>query len=366
MSEKKKGKTTQTLKSVYRYFLGTAWKEQKLYFLARALKAVTTTLEPFIAIIFLPKIIEELMGERDASRLLQYAGTIVLMNFLVWILSALFGAFVDYYAQKFENYYTMVLSKKIMELDFMKTEDKKALDQLELAKNGMSWYSGGMNGLIDPLFNVISSILTLVGVFVIIIRQAPMVFVITLVILIFTTIINARLNRIEETEYAKLSKINRIFGYLGWELADFRYGADVRLYNAGKMLVEKYSSYTKKMTDRMEQLANKQLPLQLLSMLSDVVRDFGTYFYLGVLAITEKITIATTSQMITAAGTFSGSTRNIILNLQIMVKRSGRLASTIKCSHFQIRKILYCSNILMRMACSLLEENNRSLQLQER
>lgn len=322
MKKNRKKQTSKTLKSAYGYFLRTAWKEEKIYFFVRAFKLLLSAMEPFIAILYIPKIIAELMSTKNGDKLFQYAATMVILNFVIWVLLGMLNSIIDYYAQKFENHYKMILSKRIMELDFMKTEDKKALDQLELAKNGMSWYSGGMNGLMDPFFDTISNVLTLVGVILIIVQKAPMVFVITFVILIATTMINAKLNRIEEEEYAKLSKINRIFGYLAWELADFRYGADVRLYNAKDMLVQKYATYTASSNERSRALANKQLPLQLLSMLSDVVRDFGTYFYLGFLAIMGKITIATTSQMITSAGTFSNAIGGIIWNCQTMVKRA--------------------------------------------
>ena len=36
---------------------------------------------------------------------------------------------------------------EVMEMDFQLTEDKKALDQLEAARTGMSWYSGSVYGI---------------------------------------------------------------------------------------------------------------------------------------------------------------------------------------------------------------------------
>ena len=131
-----------------------------------------------------------------------------------------------------------------MELDFQLTEDKAALDQMELAKNGMTWYSGGLNGIVEPLFNMVSALFTVVGVAVIVATQAPMLILITTAILVFSALINAKINQVEQKQYAELSKVNRIFGYLGWELTDFRYGKDIRLYGAKNMMVDKWEQYT--------------------------------------------------------------------------------------------------------------------------
>lgn len=314
--------TARVLKNVYGYFLKSAWKQNKLYFFARFMKLIFSSMTPFVSLLLVPMIIEELMGGQDAGKLIRYTALIVILNFVLWVADGLWGSIADYQAQKFANYYGRVLSRRIMELSFLHTENKKVLDQLELAKNGMSWYSGGLNGLVEPLCNMMSQLITLVGVVVLIVLQAPAVFIITLVLLIGTTWINSKLNRIEQDGYKKLSKINRIFGYLGWNLTDFRYGKDIRLYDAKDMLIDKWSSFTDEMNHRYEEIANKQLPLQLLEMGIDVIRDFGTYFYLGYLALTGQISIAVTTQMINAAGTFSGSLSGIIYNFQTMIKRA--------------------------------------------
>ena len=320
--QKKRESSLDVLKKVYGYFLPSAWKKYKLYFFARFGKLLVSVFQPFVAIIYIPKIVEELMGGKDAQQLFRYAAAIVIIEFIFGILNGTFGNIVERYAQKFENYYKMILSRRIMGLDFALTEDKKALDQLELAKNGMSWYSGGLNGLLEELFNLMSSVITLLGVAYIIVTKAPVIVLITAFLFVASFFIQAKLNVIEQQQYAELSKINRIFGYLGWGLVDFRFGKDIRLYHAKDMMIEKWSHFTDEMNDRWEEMANKQLPLQLLNMVVMLLRDFGTYFYVGFLAIMGKISIATTTQMITAAGTFSNTLLSMVTGYQNMVKKA--------------------------------------------
>lgn len=330
MNDKSGNKEENVLKKVYGYFLPTAWKQYKGYFFIRVAKLIVISLQPFISIIFLPKIVEELMGEGNTQKLLGYAAALVLLQFAAAILDGTFSNLISRYAQSFENYYKQVLGKRIMELDFQLTENKQALDQLELAKNGMNWYSGGLNGLLEPLFDMVSMIITLVGVVLIIVSQAPVVFLITVVILVINAWINAQNNKIIQKGYAELSKINRVFSYLGWGLADFRYGKDIRLYDSRQMMVEKWAAYTEDMDQRWEDMADKQLPYQLLGVLAGVARDVGVYFYLGVLAVMGRITIAICTQMVAAASTFSNSLGGIITCYQTMVMRANYASEFVK------------------------------------
>lgn len=315
-------KNENVILKIYKYFLPTAWKRYKIYFIVRFLRLVVMTVMPFINILIMPLIVDEMLTTRSAEIIFKYVVFILASEFVLNLLNGILGNILERYTVKFENYYKTLLSARIMELDFQLTEDKKALDQMELAKNGMTWYSGGLNGIVEPLFNMASALFTVVGVVIIVATQAPILILITTAILVLSGLINNKLNQIEQKQYAELSKTNRVFGYLGWELTDFRYGKDIRLYGAKDMMVDKWNHFTDIMIGNWKTLADKQLPLNLLMTATDIIRDFGTYFYLGVLAITGKITIGVATQMFTAAGTFYGSMRNLVWNFQELNKRA--------------------------------------------
>ena len=315
-------KQDNVILKIYKYFLPTAWKKYKMYFIVRFLRLVIMTLMPFVNILVMPLIVDEMLTTRSAEKIFGYVVFILASEFVLSLINGTLGNVLERYTVKFENYYKTLLSARIMELDFQLTEDKKALDQMELAKNGMTWYSGGLNGIVEPLFNMASALLTVVGVVVIVATQAPILILITTAILVFSALINKKLNQIEQKQYAELSKTNRIFSYLAWELTDIRYGKDIRLYGAKEMMVDKWKYFTDVLTENWGTLANKQLPLNLLMTATDIIRDFGTYFYLGVLAITGRITIGIATQMFTAAGTFYNSMRNLVWNFQELSKRA--------------------------------------------
>ena len=139
-NRKRNNESRAVLKHVYGYFLPSAWRQHKGYFFVMTAKLITAALQPFVGIIFTPKIIAELLGNRDAGVLIGYALCIVMLEYMLGLLNSVFPNMIERYSTKFENYYKSVLSKKIMELDFQLTEDKKALDQMEL--RGIKWYRG--------------------------------------------------------------------------------------------------------------------------------------------------------------------------------------------------------------------------------
>ena len=318
----KKERPFQIVKATLGYFFPIAWKIHKSYFLLGALQIIIGVVTPFVEMLMLPLIIDELLGGRDIGKLLLYAAVIVIGGKTVLsLIGSIISTTMEKYSEKFENYFAESLSRRIMELDFQLTEDKKALDQMEAARTGMSWYSGGVHGISQQFFNLLSAIFTIVGVVVLILVNAPMLFIVTAAILVITAIINNKRNQVEIDAYGQLSKLNRIFGYLGWQLQDFRYGKDIRLYGAKDMMVEKWEQYNEECLKTWKWQADKSLPYNIITTLTVIARDIASYLYLGILVITGKITIGIFSQMLSAGATFHSSVQTLVFCIQEIIKR---------------------------------------------
>lgn len=322
-NRKRNNESRAVLKHVYGYFLPSAWRQHKGYFFVMTVKLITAALQPFVGIIFTPKIIAELLGNRDAGVLIGYALCIVMLEYMLGLLNSVFPNMIERYSTKFENYYKSVFSKKIMELDFQLTEDKKALDQMELAKNGMSWYSGGLNGIVEPLFSFLSSVVMLAGVILIVAPKAPLLIPVLAALCAVSYKINKKINVIEQKNYARLSTIDRIVNYFAWELMDFRYGKDIRLYGADEMMMRKWNYLLEDYFRTWNGMVRKMLPLRVGNDLTiNVLRDVITYCYLGYLTITGLITIPVMTQLVTAAATFYMAISGMTENVQNIIKRA--------------------------------------------
>ena len=318
-----KENTYDVVKKTLKYFMPVAYSKYKGFFFCGIFNIFLRAVHPFVSIMMMPLILDELLGHRDIRKLLVYAAVIVIGGTLISLTASVTDVIMEKYSEKMESYFIGQISIRVMELDFQLTEDKKALDQIEAARTGMDWYSGGVYGISLQLFQAVSNVIKIAGVIILIAIHAPVLFVITACLLIINALINSRENRIEVESFRKLSKLNRISGYLAWDLTDFRYGKDIRLYDAKDMMVEKWNAYSEESLMNWKWNADKGLPLQSVRTVCDAARDLATYLYLGILVITGKISIGIFSQMLSAGSTFHSSMQGLIQNIQELVKRTG-------------------------------------------
>ncbi|MDE5804456.1 MAG: ABC transporter ATP-binding protein/permease [Lachnospiraceae bacterium] len=319
---KKKNSAMKKVAETLAFFYPQVFQKYKGYFFVGALKTLIDAAAPFVSILVLPLLIDGLINGEEKTLLLFYAAVIALGGTFLNLIASVLGVTMEKYDQKFQNHFSEELSRKVMDLDFQLTEDKKALDQIEAARTGMSWYSGGVHGISQSFFGIVTDLITILGVVVLIALHAPLLFVLLAVLLLVIAVINSKNNKIEAEEYAGLSKFNRIFSYLGWEIVDFRYGKDIRLYSAQDMLVGKWEFYTNGTLKRWENKANRQLPLTLSVTAVSIIRTLTIYFYLGVRVILGKITIGIFSQMCEAGNTLNNSVGNLIWRVQDIIKKT--------------------------------------------
>lgn len=320
-NEQKSKKSSVVFKTL-RYFIPIAWKNYKGFFIFSILHIILDAAHPFVAILMTPLILDELLGHREITKLLIYVSVIVVVGSIVSLLAAIASVTMEKYKEKMENYFTEQISLRVMELDFQLTEDKEALDQIEKARTGMSWYSDGVYGICTQLFDALSNSLKIIGVVTLIILHAPLLFLVTAILILVVILLSKRQNAIEIESFRRLSKSNRIFGYLSWELMDVRYGKDIRLYDAQDMMVGKWNNYVNESLNDWKWQADQSLPLNNINAVCSAVNDFFTYLYLGFLVISGNITIGIFSQMIAASSGLQTSTQGLIRSVKDLVKRT--------------------------------------------
>lgn len=316
-SEKKKGVVFKTLK----YFFPVAWRFSKSYFILSALNVAVAAALPFVDIILLPLLVDALCQPvRDVGQIVLYAGLMIGLDAAVGLLNSQLTIHLEKYEDKFLNYMSEEISLRCMDIDFALTENKEALDQIQKAREGKDW-SGGIHGIARAFFTIIENVIKIAGVVTVLAVNAPWLLLIIGTLLGVSTLLNARKNRIEVKYFSDLAKVDRVWGYVLFELEDFRFGKDIRLYGAAGTLLAKSAEQIKRLYDFDRKKADERFPLDVLDAAVSALRDFGTYIYLGILAIFGRITIGTFSQLTTAGGTLNASLQGVVFGLQDIVKR---------------------------------------------
>lgn len=313
-----------------RYFIPLAWRIKKKYFIFMTINLISDMLHPFVDLILIPLIMDELLNEKRLELLIIYVIVLVVGDALLGRISVYSSSVANVYDTLFDNYINTMLTKRTMEMDFALTENKEALDQMEKAKEGISWYSGGIQGLIRPFLDLVREIFILCGVVILIVMHAPVMLLVTVFFVFLHALINRRFMKIEIQNFKDLSKLNRSFGYTLFELLEFKYAKDIRLYGAFGMMMEKTNHEIKQLVRIWKRQAGQNLPWSLLDSLLSCINSGIMYIYLGVLTLLSKISIGIFAQMVASVSRFSSSINSIIYSVQRLIQSSSYINEYIK------------------------------------
>ena len=248
---------------------------------------------------------------------------IVGVTLLAALINYLVNEIKNVYSEWFNEYFEVGLSEKVMKMDFEHTEDPDTLDQMNKAKEGMSWYSGGVVGILNGFFNIVSNGVNVLGVIAIIAITCPLLLPIQIISLVLITIFTNKSNKLDIEYFKKLSKINRLFAYFFYQLSDPSNGKEVRLFDSKDMMCDKADYYSNKTIDTFREQYKAQYKYMQYSNLTNGLRDGLSYFYIGFKALTGAITLGDFTMCVSSASTLYWGLYSIVDNIAATVKACG-------------------------------------------
>lgn len=308
------------------FMLKTVRREKPSLFFLYLLSFITDFTATMTSVILPKFLIDELACmisgmEAQLYKIIIYAAVIVGVALITNLIKNLLAQLTSIQSEWFNQYFETELSKHTMSMDFEHTEDPEALDKLAKAKDGMSWYSGGVVGILTQLYTIISNTALLLGVSVLILMTCPWLIPVQIISLVLITIFNAKNNKLEAENFLKLSKMNRVWEYVFYQLSDFRYGKDIRLYDSADMMCEKADRQSDEQVNCWKDQERKMRPNNMKINLVNALRDGISYFYIGFLAVKKIITIGDFQMCVTGASNLYWSLYHIVTSVQELYKR---------------------------------------------
>ena len=319
--DKKELSSREKVMPVLKLLFSITAKKFPLFFPLETVKTVITAVRALLPVIVSPMIIDELVGDRDVKTLIILATVLIGGEFIIGVILERISNQLMKYQQRLDNHFNILTGQHSMELDFQLTEDKEALDQVEKARTGMDWYSGGAYGIAEQIFGFASNVLRVFGLVTIISLNAPLLLLVILAYVIIMGFVSAKNNKIGLEVYKKLAKINRLFGYFGWNIVDFRYGKDIRLYDARKMMVDCWDRNSDASNAQWKWQAETGMKYYLIGNIANIIRMMGSYLYVGFLAIKGVFSLGVLVQMIQAADELNNTLGGLVSNTQEILKR---------------------------------------------
>lgn len=221
------------------------------------------------------------------------------------------------------------ISEHAMAMDFEHTEDPAALDQLNKAKEGITWYSGGVVGVLTDFYQIVLNVCIMLSGSILVIKGCPWLIVIQFAGLLFIAYFNYRNNEIEVQSHKDLSGLNRRFSYYFYQVANFNFGKDIRLYDSADMFAARGQEENDKMTAVWKKQAMGTMKNDQCVNIVNTFRDSISYFYLGFLALMKQITVGDFTMYVSAASAFYWAIHRIVNGVLGITKRCSYIAEYI-------------------------------------
>lgn len=310
------------------YMVKTAWREKPLLFGLYLTQFVSLLLQKF-QLVLLPKfLMDELVLILNGNALESHIRNVILYVCIICGMSLVTNLLnnISFQAKVvleewFNEYFEMQLAEHTMKMDFEHTEAPDVLDQLNRARDGIGWYSGGVTGILNSTYDMLANIIVVIGVTMVIAFTCPILLPVQIISLFFISFLNKKRNEAEVVQHGKLAKINRIFGYYMYQLANFSYGKEIRLYDSADMMCCKAGEKSEEMVDSWRELAKRQRTFSWGMDFVNAMRDGISYFYIGFLALTKRITVGDFSMCVAAASELYQGMWGIMYAWQEIVKR---------------------------------------------
>ncbi|MCR5683884.1 MAG: hypothetical protein K6G81_00485 [Lachnospiraceae bacterium] len=173
--------------AVIKVLFKTTIRKYPGFFILKIIRMAVSIVMPFIAVFISPMIVDEIVGARDIKKLIVLAAVLIGSEAVCQIINDMCNNFINRYSNRIDKYFSILIGRHVMELDFQLTEDKEALEQIEKARTGMEWYSGGVHGISDQFFYFFGNLFKAIGFITVIALKAPVL----LLVMVIYTFLNA-------------------------------------------------------------------------------------------------------------------------------------------------------------------------------
>ena len=340
---RKTSKNIIPVKKVLKNMFHEAAKNRPVVFLAYFIQFSVNLIQKFQFIVLPKFLIEELLAVYNGDtpsvhlqKIIFLVALILGINFFGNILNGIANWIKNLSQEWFNEYFQVKINQQSMSIDFECTEDSKVLDQMNKAKEGMDWYSGNVCGILDQFFSIITNIAALIGVIAILLFSSPLVIIFQILSVVFFSFFNKKIKTIEIKSFKNLSKSNRIFGYLFFELSDFSYGKDIRLYDATNLFNHLSSKHLDDQTNIWKERSIKSKKQYYKMNFSNLVCNILVYSYIGLKVIKNFITIGDFSMCVTASNDFTNCCQAIVQSIQEILKRSNYVNEYLKFMEYPV------------------------------
>lgn len=276
------------------------------------------------------------MGQRRIFTLALYVGILVIANFVFSFCLKVVVEMRTKYEDKFSRILDERISAKTMNMSYEYTEKSEVIEAEKKAETGMSWYSGGIRGLMDCIVNITAAVVTFFGVLYIIYSISIWVILLTVISVVINTVVTSQCNKAQQEVFKITPKINKFYYYVYQKLTERRYAKDIRLYDGSNLICKKEKDNADSLNRIDNSCARKQTRWGTMGVIVASISGGISYCLLGALVIKGKITVGELVAGIAALEIFSNQClTQIIRNVQEIFLKCNFMSAFVKYMQYE-------------------------------
>lgn len=330
MKNKKIKKTSYQLsiRRNIKYFLPIVAKKYPIYLLLNAIQIIFDGFTPLINIYFPTLILEQLINGINTTKIIIYVLAIVLGNQLSLLVTKYLQMKIKLIDDKMSKYLDASLNMKSIEMDYEDSENPVIKDLVERARRGMKQETQGLSESVRLVSKIVSNIITFTSVFFIVTTsKMPILLIVSIINVIFNMIMASIGNKLENQFYEDNVRINRRFSYYFFQIVNFKFAKDLRLFNAEDLVKNSSRNEIDKMVKAYRRFSLKSSALSFISIIySAIVENFIVYVLLIISFAKGEIDLPQLNLLFTSFATFTYAIFNAV-NAILSYKKAAVLQS---------------------------------------
>ncbi len=312
-----------------KYFYKIIWKKFKSYIIYNLLYGVLSAV-PTLLLMLLPKLlIDEFQGNRSFQKMAIITATVVVAYILANLITVFCAVQYEKVVDKFNRYFEELHKQKCASMDFEKTEDPEVLNLSEKAQQGLDWY-GGIDGLIRRVTTILTGAIEVITTAAILLTSSVWVLLIVMAYVVIGFFFTRKHASIEANLSGKSIIFEKKANYNFWQTYDFKYGKDIRLYDASGMLDENCRELNDQMYSVESRYRHKVMAVLSALQIFDALKSVGIYLILGLMALAKKITLGNFTLYSSSALTASNALNSMVEAISWLTVTSNYLYNYVK------------------------------------
>lgn len=289
------------------FLLRFAYKTNKSIFFSKIPQIILNIISPFIPIVFVRLILNEITIGKNVKLLLIYVAALALSTYAVNLLGSVLNFLVQNQTEITVRKIKNNLGEIVMNMPYSDAEQPQVRDFIMRAQDGTNFLQ-----VIEQLSGIITSFMTIAGLAAIIITIQPIIFVFIALVVFFKLFADKKNRKLWEKWRPKYAPVTRKSGYYYRIIKTIDFGKEIRInnlqdwiYNKSLKIIEVYLKMAKKHNIEIQRN-------NILSSIANILQESAVYLILAYKVVFQGMSIGDFSMYTTSVSTFSNSVLSIV------------------------------------------------------